>query len=313
VNWDGKHLLAECLPAVSEAARYEGGNHDILVVDNGSTDGSIEFVRQNFPCVRVLPLDRNYGFIGGNNRGISAVQTDIVVLLNNDMVVDRGFLGPLLDEFRDPSVFSVTSQIFFADPDRRREETGKTRARFEKGFFYLWHDDIQGNEQEQVIPVFWAGGGSCAIDRNKFLAIGGFDTLYRPFYLEDTDLSYQAWKRDWKCLLAPASRVTHKHRSTSQAKFSQDFIENSIRKNQYLFVWKNVTDTFMLAEHLVNLPRTQARGMLKYTPRFELSAFLRALRQLPEALRKRFESASHYVISDRELLARSQKADAEKS
>src|SRR5688572_27808836 len=70
VNWDGKHLLEESLPAVLEAARFEGGNHEVLVVDNGSTDGSPDFVRTRFPQVRVLALDRNHGFTGGNNRGI---------------------------------------------------------------------------------------------------------------------------------------------------------------------------------------------------------------------------------------------------
>jgi GT2 family glycosyltransferase len=157
------------------------------------------------------------------------------------------------------------------------------------------------------MPVFWAGGGSCAIDRNKYLAIGGFDSLYRPFYVEDTDLSYQAWKRGWKCLLAPASRVVHKHRSTSQAKFGHDFIENTIRKNQYLFIWKNVTDLSMLLEHLVSLPLSQARAMRRHTPGFEIRAFFRALGQLPEALARRMSNASNYLISDREVLAHSQK------
>ena len=128
VSWDGKHLLAECLPALIEAVKQDGSPHEILVVDNGSTDGSVDFIRRNFPTVRVLELDRNYGFTGGNNRGVDQASTDIVVLLNNDMVVDRAFLKPLLDGFSDPSVFAVTSQIFFADAGRRREETGKTRA-----------------------------------------------------------------------------------------------------------------------------------------------------------------------------------------
>jgi O-antigen biosynthesis protein len=308
VNWDGRHLLAECLPAVIEAVRCEGGIHEILVVDNGSTDGSVEFIKQNFPSVRILALDRNYGFIGGNNRGVAAVQSDIVVLLNNDMVVDHGFLRPLLDGFQDPAVFAVTSQIFFADSSRRREETGKTRGRFEDGFFYLWHDDINPRDNtSETVPVLWAGGGSCAVDRNKYLHLGGFDSLYRPFYVEDADLSYQAWKRGWKCLLAPASRVTHKHRSTSAAKFGHDFVENTIRKNQFLFVWKNLTDVSMLFDHLVNLPRIHARAMQQRAPAFEVRAFCRALRQLPEALAKRVRNASQHQIDDREVLARSQK------
>jgi len=306
VSWDGKELLAECLPSVIEALKHDRGDHRILVVDNGSTDGTVEFLRREFPCVQVLPLDRNYGFIGGNNRGVTAVDTDIVVLLNNDMVVDEGFLGPLLAGFGDPSVFAVTSQIFFADPSRRREETGKTRARFEKGSFYLWHDDIGGgDESEDVIPVFWAGGGSCAIDRAKYLEIGGFDLLYRPFYVEDVDVSYQAWKRGWKCLLAPASRVVHRHRSTSRRKYGENFVENTIRKNQFLFVWKNVTDARMIFEHLLQLPRIHIRGMLARTPAFETRAYLRAVRQLPEAFARRVSNARHRVAGDRDVLLRS--------
>jgi O-antigen biosynthesis protein len=309
VNWDGRHLLAECLPAVAEAVRYEGGDHEILVVDNGSTDGSVEFIREHFPKIRILVLDKNYGFSGGNNRGVSEVRTDIIVLLNNDMIVDRAFLGPLLRGFSDPSVFAVTSQIFFADTKRRREETGKTRARFEQGFFYLWHDGIDPQENTaEWIPVFWAGGGSCAIDRRKYVALGGFDSLYHPFYVEDTDLSYQAWKRGWKSLLAPASRVIHKHRSTSAKKFGTDYIENTVRKNQYLFVWKNVTDPGMVFEHVLNLPRIHGRAMLQHPPRTEVRAFFRAFRQLPEALRKRLHNLPEYRLTDRDVLARSQKS-----
>jgi GT2 family glycosyltransferase len=65
------------------------------------------------------------------------------------------------------------------------------------------------------VNVFWAGGGACAVDRRRFQLLGGFDSLYHPFYVEDTDLSYQAWKRGWKSVLAPGSRVIHKHRGTT--------------------------------------------------------------------------------------------------
>jgi GT2 family glycosyltransferase len=206
-------------------------------------------------------------------------------------------------------VFAVTSQIFFADTTRRREETGKTRARFRDGFFDLSHDAIDpADEARETIPVLWAGGGSCAIDRRKYVSIGGLDPLYHPFYVEDTDLSYQAWKRGWKCLLAPASRVVHKHRSTSKTRFGNDYVDNTIRKNQYLFIWKNVTDIDMTVDHLLNLPRIHGRAMLFSSPMFEVRAFFRALRQLPEALRKRLANAQRYVLTDSEVLARSQKS-----
>jgi GT2 family glycosyltransferase len=280
-----------------------------MVVDNGSTDGSADFVRTKFPQVRLLRLDRNYGFTGGNNRGVEAANSDIVLLLNNDMIVDRNFLKPLLDGFHDSTVFAVTSQIFFADRTRRREETGKTRARFVKGFFELWHDEISPLEDtHETIPVLWAGCGSCAIDRKKYQAIGGLDPLYHPFYVEDVDLSYQAWKRGWKCLLAPASRVVHKHRGTTRPKFGQDFVENTIRKNQFLLVWKNVTDTFMLLQHLTNLPRIHGRGIMQQGAIFEIRAYWRAITQLPEAVAKRLSNHTQYVIADHEALARSSEA-----
>lgn len=310
VNWDGKELLQECLPSVVEAVKYAGANHEILVVDNGSTDGSVEFIRREFPAVRVLALDRNYGFGEGNNRGVAEVRTDIVVLLNNDMIVDGAFLPPLLEGFSDRSVFAVSSQIFFQDVKRRREETGKTKARFENGFFYFWHDQIDSeDETSEVIPVFWAGGGSCAIDRAKFLAIGGFDSIYAPFYVEDTDLSYQAWKRGWKSQLAIRSRVVHKHRGTSQRKFGADFVDNTVRRNQYLFVWKNVTDLSMTMQHLWNLPRLHGRAIAgNRDAMFEVRAYLRALRALPQAMRQRLANQFAYAMSDREVLARSQKS-----
>lgn len=305
VNWDGRQLLEECLPSVVQAAH----GHDILVVDNGSTDGSVEFIRHNFPSVHVLELDRNYGFSEGNNRGVAAVKTDVVIFLNNDMIVDPDFLRPLMTGFSDPSVFAVTSQISFQDLSRRQEETGKTRARFRDGAFYFWHDGVTPeDEQRETIPVFWAGGGSCAVSRAKFLKMGGFDRLYYPFYVEDTDISYQAWKRGWKCLLAPSSRVIHKHRGTSKTKFGSVFVDNTIRRNQYLFIWKNVTDFSMLLEHIVNLPRSHARAMINDSnATFEIRAYTRAVLRILQAVRRRIRNHSAYCLSDREVLARSHK------
>ena len=305
MNWDGKHLLAECLPSVLDAVRYAGGQHEILVVDNGSKDGSVGFVQENFPQVRILPLDKNYGFAGGNNRGVAKVQTDIVVFLNNDMIVDPGFLTPLLAGFLDSSVFAVTSQIVFADASRHRAETGKTRARFERGFFYFWHGEIDSDEEARIVPVFWAGGGSCAIDRTS-IPQSADSTCSIILSCRGYGPSYQAWKRGWKCLLAPASRVVHKHRSTSKTKFGIA-VDNTTRKNQYLFIWKNVTDLSSISS-TSNLPRIHGRAMLHdVEPGFEIRAFFRALRQLPEALKKRVANRPRYVLSDREAIARSEK------
>ena len=305
LNWNGKPLLEACLPRVLDAVRHEGGDHEVLVVDNGSTDGSAQFVQERYPDIRVVQLDRNYRYTGGNNRGVRAARNEIVVFLNNDMIVDRNFLRPLLEAFSDTAVFAATSRIQLEHEGRQHVETGKTRARCVRGFIEMWHDPITAADRGRSrIPVFWAGGGSCAFDRSKYIHLGGMDPLYDPFYVEDTDLSYQAWKRGWKCLLVPASQVVHKHRATNEPRFGLAFIENTICRNQYLFVWKNLTDPSMFFRHLISLPRIHGRSMLARGAWFEMRAFFRALRLIPRAAWRRLAGLGSYTVSDQEVFRR---------
>jgi GT2 family glycosyltransferase len=131
-TWNGRDLLERNLPSVVEALRGNPAN-EIIVVDNASADGTAEYVRRRFPSVKVLSLTENRGFGGGSNEGFRAARNDIVVLLNNDMRVDPGFLEPLLAGFTDEKVFSVSCQIFFSDPARRREETGLSQGWWQDG------------------------------------------------------------------------------------------------------------------------------------------------------------------------------------
>jgi GT2 family glycosyltransferase len=205
------------IPSIVTALAGNPANQ-ILVVDNGSIDGSADFLRANFPQVTVLALPENLGFGGGSNAGFRAAKNDIVVLLNSDMRVAADFLAPLLEGFREPEVFAVSCQIFFSDPERTREETGLTQGWWQDGTLRVRHriDD----QVDDLFPCFYGCGGSCAFDRHKFLALGGFDPLLAPFYLEDTDLGYMAWKRGWKVLYQPRSVVFHEHRGTIGKKFS---------------------------------------------------------------------------------------------
>jgi len=237
-----------------EAVRADGRPHEILVVDNGSVDGSRAYLEQHFPEVRILALEKNLGFAEGNNAGVRAAQHDIVVLLNNDMVVDRGFLGPLLDGFG-TRTFAVSSQIYLQDSSKRREETGRTSAVYRRGMIDYSHCEIDGHAfSRDCYPVFWAGGGSSAFDREKFLALGGFHHLYSPAYVEDTDLSFRAWQAGWEVLFAPKSIVYHAHRGSTARRFSPSGLQSLILRNQYLFIWKNIHSWALLAAHGFFLP-----------------------------------------------------------
>ena len=169
---------------------------------------------RDFPEIWRIPLNENHGFGGGYNRAVAQVDWEIVVLLNNDMLVAEDFAEYLLAPFAtDDTLFAVTAQIFLQDQTRRREETGRTSARLRWGeieYAHLPVDHLDG-----PVPVLWAGGGSSAVSRDKFMALGGFDEVFNPFYMEDVDLSLRAWRRGWSTLFEPRSTVQHRHRSST--------------------------------------------------------------------------------------------------
>ncbi len=302
-NWNGRELLEKYLPSVIAALAGNPAN-ELIVVDNGSTDGSAAFLRERFPEVRVVALGRNRGFGGGANAGVRAARNGIVVLLNSDMRVAPDFLAPLLAGFRNENVFAVSCQIFFSDPNRRREETGLTQGWWGDGALRLSHrvdDDVR-----DLYPCFYGGGGSCAFDRRKFLELGGFDPLLRPFYLEDADLGFLAWKRGWQVLYQPASAVYHEHRGTIGKHFTPAQINAVYQKNYVLFAWKNIHDWRKLAAHFAfALAGALATTVAGDSPlRTSAAGVGRAFLQLPQALVSRWRARRMATVSDTEAFLR---------
>ncbi len=302
-NWNGRDLLAKYIPSIIEALSGNPDN-EILVVDNGSEDGSAEFLRDHFPSVRVLALHRNLGFGGGSNQGFRAAKNDIVVLLNSDMRVERDFLAPLLEAFTDETVFSVACQIFFSDPNKLREETGLTQSWWENGALRVRHRDDPAIQVPY--PCAYGGGGSCAFDRRKFLELGGFDELLAPFYLEDTDIGYMAWKRGWKVLYQPLSVVYHEHRGTIGKRFSAAQIEQVLKKNFVLFCWKNIHEWPRFASHFLFAYAGAVVTVLfgESPERSNFAGLWRAFRQLPGAMGSRARARDLAVIDDTEAFRR---------
>jgi GT2 family glycosyltransferase/glycosyltransferase involved in cell wall biosynthesis len=302
-NWNGRDLLDKYLPSVIDALG-DSPDNEIIVVDNGSEDGSAEFLRERFPSVRVLALDRNLGFGGGSNAGFRAANNDIVVLLNSDMRVERDFLGPLLETFTDETVFSVACQIFFSDPSKLREETGLTQSWWENGSLRVRHRDDPAIQVPY--PCAYGGGGSCAFDRRKFLDLGGFDELLAPFYMEDTDVGYLAWKRGWKVLYQPRSVVYHEHRGTIGKRFSAGEIDLVLKKNFALFSWKNIHEWRRLESHFFFAYAGAVVTVLfgDSLERANFAGLWRAFRQLPGAMRSRAMARQLAVINDTEAFRR---------
>ncbi len=302
-TWNGLDLLQKYLPSVLAALGDEPG-HEVIVVDNASQDGTADYLRAHFPRVRVLAQTENLGFGGGSNAGFRAAKNEIVVLLNNDMRVEPDFLAPLLEPFADAEVFAVSCQIFFSDPAKRREETGLTETAWEGGRLLATHHAEP--EISRPFPCGYPGGGSSAFDRRKFLEIGGFDEIYRPFYCEDTDLGIVAWKRGWKVLYQPRSVVWHEHRGTIGKNFKRDYIDGVVQRNLLAFSWKNIHGWRMLAPGfghslgaaLIGSALLRRRGLLTAT------AIWGACGRLPEILHSRWRALELAVVSDAEAFRR---------
>jgi GT2 family glycosyltransferase len=302
-TWNARDLVEKYLPSV--VAALEGNSeNEIILVDNASTDGTAEFVRKSFPTVKLLSMPANLGFGGGSNAGFRAASNDVVVLLNNDMRVKPDFLQPLLKGFTDERVFSVSCQIFFSDPARRREETGLSQAWWKDGSLRVRHRVDEG--VQALYPCFYGGGGSTAYDRQKFLELGGFDPLLAPFYLEDTDLGYLAWKRGWKVLYQPKSIVYHEHRGTIGRRFSEARIRSVLAKNYILWSWKNIHEWRRLASHgFFTYFGALVSVLFGDSPeRSTLDGIWRAFRQLPQAVRSRWKARGLAAIDDTEAFRR---------
>jgi GT2 family glycosyltransferase len=224
------------------------------------------------------------------------------VFLNNDMRVEPGWLVELLRPFGadDPpgDLFATSSRIEMAEP---RTETGLTRC-------FVRHGDLRfvqpPGEPGPPVPVLWAGGGSSAFDRAKYDAIGGFEALYEPCYVEDASLSWQAWRRGWRAVYVHDSVVHHAHRGTSSRVFGRQRLERLAWRNRELFFVRNVTDPLLVLAHALLMPwnvRKHAR-LLELSLADGVLAWLAAIPRLPHALWLRESSRRWYRRSDRELL-----------
>jgi GT2 family glycosyltransferase len=294
-NYNGLHFLQRCIPSLLEAIASNGGQHEVIVVDNGSTDGSIPYVLQVGAPVRVVPLEHNVGFARACNRGASEARHELLLFLNNDMYFDGGFLAPLLGHFVEhDDVFAVSGQIWnWSD----QFVAGRVYGRFVLGSFTVAFDR---EKHERVCHTLYASGAVAAVDRLKFEQLGGFDELL--YIYEDVDLGYRAWKRGWRVLHEPRSIVYHKGQATSRQLFSRHQYLTVNLKNRFWFMWKNLTDKRVFYRYLALLPLSLPYLTLRLRSPAPFLAFCSALPALKLVSEKRHLECQLAVQSDLDVL-----------
>lgn len=290
-----QRCLVSLVPALDEAAVEA----EVVYVDDASGDGTVAELLSRHPTLQVERLTRRTGFCGAANRGVEVARAPIVVLLNNDVEVSPGFLGPLLRPFEDPGVFAVTADSVVAGGHE-----SVSRGVFRGGLFYVDQPALRdlGSLPTTTVTNLHMSGGFSAVDRDKFRALGGFPRAYQPFYWEDVELSWRAWRRGWSVLFEPRSLVRHQGHATIGALHQPSFRRYVYERNRLMFIWRNIRDERMFDEHLEYLLRgrtdEQGRGLQGPGMRFHF---------VPEGVRRALaERADDPLrLTDREILAQS--------
>lgn len=209
VTWQGRELTLAALASL----QAQTVPHHVLVVDNASTDGTVEAVRAAHPGVEVLDLSTNTGFAGGMAAALDRVDTRFVALLNNDAVAQRHWLERSLAALADPGVAAVTAKLLLAEDTGRVNNAGVVLLPDGYGA-----DRGLGEPDDErfaePVEVFGFSGGAAVLRTLAVKAVGGFDADLFMYY-EDTDLSWRLRLAGWRIVYAPDAVVRHRHAATS--------------------------------------------------------------------------------------------------
>lgn len=240
-NYNGEKLLKKHFFSIIKASKNSKNLiKEIIVVDDCSSDRSVSFLKNKYPQVRIFRHSRNRGFSYAVNTGVKNSRCELIALLNTDVSVSENFIVPTLKHFDDNSVFGVSFH---------EKGYGPATGFFKNGYFL--HEGV--TESKELQKTMWVSGGSGIFRRSYYLGLGGMDAnLFSPFYWEDVDLGYRAWKRGYKCLWEPEAIVTHAHEGTT-AKIDKKFRERIQERNQLIFIWKNITSSNLIRKHILGL------------------------------------------------------------
>mgnify|MGYP001600951236 FL=1 len=305
-NYNGEGLLKKNLPKVFDAIfSYKNGRAELVVIDDCSLDNSINLLKRlklefesKYPQIKfaIIKNETNLGFSSNVNQGIKNSSGDILILLNTDVVPEKNFLMPLLSHFKDKRVFAVGCMDKSIE-NGRVVLRGRGLGKWEKGFLVHSRGEIDKTN------TLWVSGGSGAFRKSIWDKLGGFNSLYNPFYWEDIDLSYRALKSGYKIVFEPKSIVLHEHEKGAIKKgFTSFEVKNIAYRNQFIFVWKNATDVNLQFLHLLWLPYYFIKALIGMDLAF-LIGFFNALVLFPKILRYSFQDQKLFVKKDSEVVS----------
>lgn len=234
LNWNGRHLLVECLSALRAQTLSD---FEMIVVDNGSQDGSLEWLGANAPDVQVIRNDTNLGFATANNQGIRVARAPLIAVLNNDALPEPDWLQVLVDvAAREAGVGMFASRILLREPAGTIDSLGIEVDRAGMAWNRAWGRCAADRLAEQPIEVFGPSGAAAVYRREMLDQVGLFDDEFFIYY-EDVDLAWRAQWAGWRCLYVPQAIVLHAHSATTQR--GSPFKRRLLSRNKWWTIAKN--------------------------------------------------------------------------
>ena len=297
-NWNGRNFLAPCLDALERQTRSD---FEVIVVDNASTDDSVELVESRFPLVQVIRLPENRGFAAAMNEGIRRAPGPYVAFLNNDTEPQPEWLAELVACLeRHPQAAAATSKMLLADDAGVIDDAGDlltpTFLPYARG-----HGERDTGQYETEQQVFSASGGASLWRTEALREIGLFPEEFFAYY-EDVDLGFRARLAGYECWYAPRAVVKHKRGGSAEA--DSDFALRHHVRNRWLLLVRTVPGPLLL-RRLPRILRGEgtwwARTVRARRPASLLRAYAGVARSLPRALAERREIQRRRAIDAGEL------------
>lgn len=282
-NYNGRSDTLECLHSLSLLS-YPQGNIETIMVDNASTDGSIEAVKKHFPKVKIIPLKNNLGFAKAVNKGARIAKGDYILVINNDMIFDKNFLTVLVDFMeKNPKVGIAGGKIYYLKP--------KNKILFSGLKLNPWLGSIHRlPNPNQIKESEWIQGCAMLIKRGVIKKIGLFDPSFF-FSFEDLDFCRQAKRVGFKIIYHPGAVAWHKEGATiNKEGFRKKALE--LYKAKFYYIFKNCSlpqiITSTLFQFLLVAP---FRRLIRKKPPFFIrpmvAGYFYNLIHLPKILKKR--------------------------
>jgi len=251
LNYNGAALLPQCLPSIVTAAQRAQLKTETTILDNLSTDAGLDYVASAFPEVTVVRAAQNKVLCSYNDY-LRQIEEPVVILLNNDIRVDPGFVNPLVRKFAEDSrTFLVAPRVMSFDGTR--VEAGRSKAGIRFGIFWC-KARYPGYETEAFDPSSTCSSGFGAFSKKGFLELGGYDERYLPGIMEDVDLCYRAQKRGYHLYYEPQSVIFHIGQASFKKAFGEAKMSEVAHRNNFLFMWKNFSGFQFYFSHIFFLP-----------------------------------------------------------